>query len=260
MSDAGALLGALSLPPVEVLAAVLAVYALAGVVKGAMGFGLPIVSVSLLPFVVPIDQALTLNAIVLIATNITQVLRAGERHAGFAAAWPLVLGMALTVLPAAWVAASVPRESLLLTLGIFLLAFVGWSFAAPRLTLRPSLHRPVGVATGMVAGVVGAITTAPATVFVAYAVALELPRPVHMAALGYVMGLFGLALGLSYTAVGLFDWAAAPLGLASIPAAIAGMWFGDRWASRLGSAGFRRLVLALLAVLAVVMIRRALSS
>ncbi|MEO0994650.1 MAG: sulfite exporter TauE/SafE family protein [Pseudomonadota bacterium] len=249
-----------ALGPAETVAAVLGVYLLAGIVKGAMGFGLPIVSVALLPFVVPVTQALTLNAIVLLATNIAQVWRAGDRRGGLAAAWPLMLGMALTVLPAAWAAAAIPREALLLVLGVFVMAFVGWSLAAPEIRIAPRAVRPVGVTTGMTAGVVGAVTSAPGAVFVAYVVALGLSRPAHMAALGYIMGLFGLMLTGSYAAVGLMRWEDVPLGLLSVPAAIAGMALGDGWAKGLGDTRFRRAVLALLAVLGLLLIRRALSS
>ncbi|MEM9146845.1 MAG: sulfite exporter TauE/SafE family protein [Pseudomonadota bacterium] len=251
---------ALGLGPAETVAGVLAVFVLAGVVKGAMGFGLPIVSISLLPFLVPVDRALTLNALVLLATNITQVVRAGDRRGGLAAAWPLMLGMALTVPPAAWMASTIPRDALMMVLGIFVLGFVTWSLASPRIPVGEGWRRPVGIGTGMLAGLVGAVTSAPATIFVAYTVALGLSRPTHMAALGYVMGAFGLVLTVAYAAVGLLRWADVPMGFLAVPAAVLGMALGDGWAARLGDRRFRALVLGLLAALGVLLIRRALSS
>ena len=245
--------------PADVLLAVLSVYLLAGMVKGAMGFGLPIVSVSILPFVVPVGTALGLNALVLIATNLQQIRQGGACRDGFVAAWPVMAGMLVGVPVGAALAADLAPDTLILVLGIFILIFVALSVVNPAFRVAPAWRRKVGVTAGAVSGVVGALTSAPASIFVMFMVSLRLARPVYMTALGTIMGLFGTAAALSYAVTGVLTAQHVLPALASIPPAVLGMWLGDRWASRLGALAFRRAVLVLLAVLAVLMIRRSLS-
>ena len=243
----------------DLLAPVLLIYLLAGLVKGAMGFGLPLVAISLLPLAVPVETALALNAIVVVVTNLQQVVQGGKYRAGFSNAWPLVLGMIIAIPPAAFLAAGLDSDTLLLIVGAAVLAFIAASVVNPTLALPAWLQKPAGLAFGVIGGVVGALTSAPAAVMAPYMLALHLPRSDYMTAFGMVLSSFGLIVGASYAAVSILDWSHFGPGLVSIPVAIAGMWVGDRWARRLATETFRRAVLMLLAILAVVLIRRALT-
>lgn len=243
----------------DLLAPVLLIYLLAGLVKGAMGFGLPLVAISLLPLVVPVETALALNAIVVVVTNLQQVVQGGRYRAGFSNAWPLVAGMVIAIPPAAFLAAGLDSDTLLLIVGIAVLAFIVASVINPTLALVDRLHTPVGLAFGVIGGVIGALTSAPAAVMAPYMLSLHLPRPVYMTAFGMVLSSFGLIVGASYAAVSILDWSHFGPGLISIPVAIAGMWVGDRWARKLATATFRRAVLVLLGLLAIILIRRALT-
>ena len=82
----------------ETLLAILAIYCGAGVIKGAVGFGLPVTAAALLPFVVPVELALGLNAIVIIYTNLLQIRLGRAYRAGLSAAWPVMAGMVVAVL------------------------------------------------------------------------------------------------------------------------------------------------------------------
>jgi uncharacterized membrane protein YfcA len=91
-----------------------------------------------------------------------------------------------------------------------------------------------------------------------YVVSLHLPRPVYMAALGMIMTLFGFVVTGSYIWVGVLRWEHVPAGaLATVPAFL-GMSLGNVAGRRLDVGTFHRIVLILLAFLAVLMIRRAL--
>ncbi|TVP94020.1 MAG: hypothetical protein EA338_13225, partial [Roseinatronobacter sp.] len=59
-------------------ALVAAVFVLGGMVKGALGFGLPLTTMAILPFFVPVDAALAVNVVVLFLTNIAQFLQMGQ--------------------------------------------------------------------------------------------------------------------------------------------------------------------------------------
>lgn len=247
----------LAVPP-GLLALILAVYLLAGLVKGAMGFGLPVVAITILPFFIPIEEALALNALVITVTNLQQIVQAGETRAGFRSAWPMMLGMALMVPVGALFTVGIPTSVLMTILGTFVLLFVASSFLSPRLRVPHGWEQRVGFGMGLLSGFVGALTSAPGPIFVMYVVSLHLPRPHYMAALGFIMTLFGFVLTASYVWVGVVRWEHVPLGLlATIPGVIGG-YVGNVVGKRVGVDTFRRIVLVLLGVLAAMMIERAL--
>lgn len=229
---------------------------LSGAVKGALGFGLPLVSIALLPLFVPIETALPVNALVLILTNVQQVAQNGAHRAGLTVAWPVIAGVAVTILPAAFFAASIEPDTLTVVVGVLVLIFCALSVATPRLTISARLQLPAGLFFGALGGVLGALTSAPAAAFVTYIVTLKLPRAVYMTALGYVMLAFGCLAALAYSRVGMLTADHIAPAAAGIVAAIAGMAIGDRVAKRMPAETFRKIVLAVLATLALTMIVR----
>jgi len=169
----------------------------------------------------------------------------------------MMLGMALMVPLGAQFAAGMETAALMSLLGAFILIFVVSSFVNPSLRTPAGWERRIGFGMGLLSGVVGGLTSAPGPIFVMYVVSLHLARPVYITALGFIMALFGTVVALSYAWAGVLRAEHLVPGLASVPLAVAGMWLGDRWARRLPVQSFRRAVLALLGVLAVLMIRRA---
>jgi uncharacterized membrane protein YfcA len=117
----------------------------------------------------------------------------------------------------------------------------------------------VGFGMGLVSGIVGALTSAPGPIFVMYVVSLHLARSVYVTALGFIMLLFGSVLTASYVWVGVINSSHVIPGLASVAAAIAGMWVGNRWVRHLPGETFRKGILILLGILAILLARRALS-
>lgn len=240
------------------LAPILGVFFLAGLVKGASGFGLPVIAVGLLPFFAPVETALALNALVIVATNLQQIRQGGAYREGFSAAWALILGMALMVPVGALFAADLPARTLLLILGGFILLFVVSSLVNPALRTPPGWKNRTGFLTGLLSGFIGGLTSAPGPIFVAYIVSLHLTRPAFMTGLGFIMACFGTFAALSYAAVGVLRAEHVLPGLAAIPVAVLGMWVGNAWARRLAGETFRRAVLILLGIIGLMLIRRAL--
>ncbi|MEM7742200.1 MAG: sulfite exporter TauE/SafE family protein [Pseudomonadota bacterium] len=240
------------------LAEVAAIYLLAGLVKGATGFGLPVVAVTLLPFFVPYEMALALNAIVIFFTNIQQIRQAGALREGLGAAWPMMLGMAIMVPVGALFTVGITEATLMMILGSFVLLFVVTSLLNSSLHIPKGWQQRTGFGMGLLSGFVGALTSAPGPIFVMYVHALHLPRPIFMAGLGFIMVLFGFVVGASYAWVGVLRLEHVLPGLLGIPPAMLGMWLGNSWAKHLPIETFRKIVLILLGILAVVIIYRAL--
>lgn len=241
----------------ELFALIVAIYVLAGTVKGAMGFGLPVVSITLLPFLIPVETALAYNSVVILLTNLQQIRQAGEWRGGVAAAWPMMVGMAIMVPVGALFTIGISTSTLMTILGGFVLLFVVSSFLNPSLRIPAGWEKPMGFGMGLLSGFVGALTSSPGPIFVMYVVSLHLARPVYMSALGFIMSLFGIVVAASYAWVGILRWEHLALGLLCIIPSMTGMWLGNKWAKRLPMERFRQIVLGMLGVLACLMIRRA---
>lgn len=239
--------------------AIAAIYLVSGLVKGALGFGLPLVAAVLLSLFQPVEMALALNAVVILLTNLEQLRQAKAAGPGIRAAWPMMLGMAAMVPVGAYFTAAISPRALMAVLGVFAVAFVVSNFLRPSLRIPPGWEVRIGLGLGLLSGFVGALTSAPGAIFVAYVVALHLARPAYMAALGCIMASFGLVLTLSYASVGLLSWDHVLLGLiCAVPGAL-GMWVGNAWGRRLPAQFFRQAVLALLGVLGLVVLYRGLA-
>ena len=228
----------------------------AGLVKGVVGMGLPVVAMALLGLVMPPAEAASLMVVPTIVTNIWQ-LYAGPRFSAVArrfstmmvaicAGMPLGIGLLLTGGAHANVA-----------LGAVLVAYGAIGLIAPHFAIPNRAERwcspLVGLVTGAVTGAtgVGAVPLAP------YLSSLDLDKEEMIQALGlaFTVSMLALAVGLALEAR--FHAAVAGGSLLALLPALAGMALGQRIRERMSPAAFRRWFFAGLFALGVYMVVRA---
>jgi len=241
---------------IATLLSVAAVFLLGGVVKGAIGFGLPLVTISILPLLVPLDLALAINGVMLPIANMRQFLR--ERIIGLTirTVWPIMVGLVIGVPIGTQLLTRVSESQFDLGLGLFIIAFVGVTMVAPRFRLQASWSRPVALLVGWLAGTVGALTSANGPFFVMYLVAIGASRALFFSALGLLFVTTGLLIALSYAVAGLLTPQRLALALLFAIPAFGGMLVGNRLGNRLSVERFRLLVLGGLLLLGLNLIRR----
>jgi hypothetical protein len=105
------------------MALVAASFILGGMVKGALGFGLPLTTMALLPFFVPIDAALAVNVVVLFLTNIAQFLQMGQMRDTARRFAPVLWGIVIGVPLGALMITSFSDSLLMLALGAVVVVF-----------------------------------------------------------------------------------------------------------------------------------------
>lgn len=238
--------------------AILLVFFVAGIAKGGLGFGLPLVTISVLPLFAPIDYALAINSVVLPLTNIYQYGRSGLAGATLRRFWPVLAGLALGAPVGGVFVASAEPERLTLALGLFVAAFAVLTGFTPRLAIPDRFERPAGVATGVAAGAIGVLTTVNGPVFVTYLVGVGAERRLMVAALGLFFLLSGALFAGSFWLVGVLDGGRLMLAILCLAPAFLGMGVGRVLIERLPAERFRALVLAALFLLGVNMSVRAL--
>ena len=230
------------------LALLFAVYLLSGMVKGALGFGLPLIAGAVLPQFVPLALVLAINAVILPATNVVQFVAAGGRH-GVWRHWPVLLGLLVAVPLAALVVVRADPRLVAIAFGSFVAIAAALTWAVPRWLIPEPLGGVAGLATGLLGGLVTALTTAPGPVFVLYLIGRGAERRETMAALGLFLLLSGALAAASFWMLGLLDVPRLVLALACLAPALIGMRLGDALASRVSADRLRGVVLAVLVLL-----------
>lgn len=225
-----------------------------GVVKGALGVGLPLVAIPLLSLGMPPHLAIALLVVPVLTSNFWQAVEGGRlvpslrRFGGLIAAQ-----FVATVLTVRMTLALSEAQLSAMLAGAVLLAVVLMAWK-PTLQISASLERAVGVSVGLVSGLLGGVSSLTGPVIITYLMALQLRRDEFVGSISiiYLSGALPL-----YGAMLLFGrlGAAELTGslLALVPMA-AGLLVGKALRQRLDDKRFRRLLLAFLLVLALLLL------
>ena len=254
------------------LAAIAAVFLLAGMVKGGIGLGLPTISVALLGLWLPVHEAAALIILPVILTNVWQSFVGTAFRLVMRRLWSLMTALAIGTLIAALLIAEADTALAAGLLGGMLIVYAalgltGARFSVP-LRAEPGLSPLVGLTTGLITGAT-AIFVIPSVPYLQSMDFLKGPterlraRDERMAkdALIQSLGLtalvatFGLALGLGVKGT-LAPSVVLPGAMATL-AAFAGMSAGAAVRNRLSLEVFRRWVLSGLLALGALMVIRA---
>lgn len=222
---------------------ILAVFLIAGLVKGVAGFGLPTVSIALLALARPLPEAIALMLVPSLATNVWQALAGGTLRAVAPRIGPFLLCAAVAAFLAAGQLARADAVLLSGVLGLSLVASSALALAAPSLPApTPRAERwlapPMGLVSGALAGLTGSFLVPAAP----WLQAIRLPREQFVQGFGLAVVLVNGAIAAGLAGGGLLP---AELGLASLAGllpAFAGMEAGRRLRRRLDEAAFRRVV------------------
>lgn len=232
-------------------ALLMGIFLLGGMVKGALGFGLPLATMAVLPLVVPVELALAINAVMLPFTNVTQFVQARRMRETLIRFRYLIGGVVLGVPLGAGFVTAVDEDVLMVGLGLFVILFSTITAFKPRVMVPAAGGRAVGAGVGVIAGIVGALTAANGPIFVMYLVGLRVDRGLFLSALGLFFVVSGILITSSFWFVGMMDIQRLLLAVLCAPAAVAGMQLGGAVARRVSAERFQLLVLGVLCVLGV---------
>jgi uncharacterized membrane protein YfcA len=232
----------------------------AGLVKGCVGFALPLVMISGLSSFLEPRLALAGIFVSVLFTNGWQVMRQGAQAAREAVLlhWRYLLILSVAIFGAAQVVASIPREAFYLILGIPVVLLSILQLSGMRLTVPPGRRVAAEWGVGLVSGLLGGLagTWGPTTVL--YLMAIDTPKARQMVVQGVIYGLGSIVLVTAHLRSGILNGDTIWFSAALLPAALAGMWVGFRLQDRMDQALFRKATLLVLIVGGLNLIRRGL--
>ncbi|NKB19317.1 MAG: TSUP family transporter [Alphaproteobacteria bacterium] len=240
------------------LVAVAAIYVLAGSVKGAIGLGLPTVSMGLLGIWLPVEEAAAILVLPAILTNIWQSFAGGALMSLLSRLWPMLICLVLGTLLTAGIMTSGNTALTGAFLGTILVVYAGLVLAGYRFTVsrraEPALGPAAGLTTGLISGATGIFVVPVAP----YLEALNLGKDGLVQAIGLTALVATAALALGLGINGSLEVEVVIPGSIAVVAAFTGMFVGQRLRAKLSVDLFRRWVLIGLISLGIAMIFRAL--
>ena len=223
-----------------ILAFIVAVFLLAGFVKGVIGLGLPPVSMGLLAIAMPPTHALAIVIVPAILTNLWQTFIGPHLRDIMRRLWPLLLGLAVgTRLNAGMMTGPYARYAPIF-LGILLVIYAVVSLRKFIFSVSRPNEKWVGGIVGLISGVISAATGVQVIPSMPYLQAIEMERDEFVQALGVFFTVGTLALAFNLTAAGLLDKSTALPGVVALACSFTGMTIGQAVRARLEPETFRR--------------------
>lgn len=210
------------------ICAVAGTFLLAGVIKGVIGLGLPVVSLAILTVVFDLTSAMALLLAPSFVTNLWQALAGQGGRTILLRIWPFLLMMVTTV----WIGvAALTRVDLSLLsalLGALLVVYSSVNLAGFRLTVKPNQEPWIGLLAGSANGILTGMTGSFVVPGVMYIEAIGLAKDTLIQAMGILFTLSTIMLAFALQQSGILTLDFGVLSASAVAPAAIGMIIGQR--------------------------------
>ncbi|MGJ8582552.1 MAG: sulfite exporter TauE/SafE family protein [Marinosulfonomonas sp.] len=232
----------------------------AGFVKGAIGFAMPMIMISGLGSFLPPELALAALIVPTVLANLMQSLRGGFGPAFEAAKqfWRYIAVLLVMILLSAQLVRELPASVILLLIGgpitlITLSQLLGW-----RPHIRPEKRRITEAVVAFFAGAIGGVSGVWGPPTTTYLTAIDTPKTEQIRVQGVIFGTGAVVLFFSHLKSGVLNAQTLPLSVMMIVPGVIGMLIGFKLQDKLDQNLFRKLTLLVLFIAGLNLVRRAL--
>jgi uncharacterized protein len=234
----------------EFLLIVAAALGLGGFIKGATGMGLPLVSVPALAAFLGVPHALAILTVPLIITNAWQAWRFFPHRGGTGFLKRLLPAGAVGIGLGTWALANLRVETLSLALALLILIYIGLHLTRPNLRIPGRIAPALSPGVGLVAGLLQGSTGISAPVSITFLHALRLTPQAFVFAVSALFLLFASVQLVTLALAGIMTWRRFLEGLIALLPIVLAMPIGAWASSLLSRRAFDRIILLLLAAMA----------
>jgi uncharacterized protein len=234
----------------------LAVYFLAGTIKGTIGIGLPATSISLLGQVYDPRVAIALAIMPIFFTNIWQIYRTGNVRQTLKTYWPFALALAVVLWIFTGFSAQISTSSLIFVLGCVVVLFASTSLFVKPPELPKRYDRLAQVVAGSLSGVLGGLTAIWSPPMVVYLVSRRIEKDDFVRASGVLLFIGSVPLLFGYWQNGLMTRDLAVMSMAMIVPTLLGFSVGEAIRRRMDATRFQKLILFIFLLMGLNLIRR----
>ena len=215
---------------------------IAGLVKGVIGVGMPVVAFPLLSMLVDVPTAVMLLSVPLVLSNIPQALEGGLVMQTLWSLAPVLVGM----VPGVWIGVAVlvnidPAAAKIVA-GTVVIFVAALTLLAPKLQIKQRLVGPVGLGAGFCGGLLGGIAALSGPLVIIFLLAKGLSGRAFTKEASMFLVVSSVLLASALTSSPRFDWRDVLIStLATVPVA-AGMLVGQKLRDAVPADAFKKLV------------------
>jgi len=230
---------------------------LGGFSKGALGVGLPLVSIPILSFFMPVPQALAILTVPIFITNIWQAIHGGHVRVVIRRFWPMALALAAGIGAGAQILVRLDDKTLYLIMGLIVLTQPVMRWFKPHAVIPEHQQRWLNPMVGLVSGMVGGMSGFYGPLAFIYLAALRLPKDMFTSAAAVLLFTGGIALAIFLSGLGVMTRNDLVLSCMALVPAMAGILMGQRIRARFSQAQFERALTITMLVMGVSLLIKA---
>jgi len=241
---------------IELLLFAIVVFLVAGTVKGALGIGLPTISISILAQFVDPRVAIALMLVPALFSNTWQVYRGGKIVRSARMLWPYVISMSVVMFCASLFAARASTRALIAGIGIMVVLWTVTSFIRSPPKIPEHLNRTAQFLLGIVSGLMGGLTAIWSPPMVIYLLSIRCEKDDFVRFTGFMILCGTIPLTIGYILNGLLDKQMALASCLMIIPTLLGFSIGERIRKLMSVEQFQKAVLLLFFLMGLNLIRR----
>ncbi len=229
-----------------------------GFIKGALGVGTPLLTVPMMALVLPPQMAIAIMAIPVVVANLWQFAQAERGSAVISRLWPAFLAILVGTWVGVKILSVIDETTLLVLVGVAVIAFALLQGSRFRLHLPDPLVRPAGVFFGGASGLIGGLSSFFGPMLIIYLISIRgLSKNQFVSSISFLYVSAVVPWAIALYLFGILDQRLLIYSaLATIPVTI-GLLLGQRIRQRISDARFQYLIIGILVVSGVSMLWRA---
>ena len=239
---------------------VLSITICAGIIKGIVGFAMPLIMVTGFATFLPLDLAIIAMIIPTLVTNFQQAFRDGINPAVIPLKrfWKYLLMLCLTILISSQLMPIIPDHTLFLTMGFPILIFTLLQIFKIKLKIFNNNQTINEIFFGFFAGFFGGLTGTWGPPTVSFFLTQNLDRKLQLRSQGIIYFFGSITFIIGYTNTQLFTLSALAFSTMLLFPAILGVFIGNRLSKKIDNKRFIMLTQLLLLLASINLIRHGL--
>lgn len=229
-------------------------FAAGGVVKGTLGVGLPLVVVPLLSLIMPANAAIGLLVMPVLISNALQAAEGGRLGYSLRRYAPLMTTQLIATLVANHFSRDLSNKALNAAIAFTVVMAVALMLVQPKGALAPRHQVWLGPVVGAVAGAMAGVSSLTGPVIITYLMALRLKRDEFVGSISIIYLLGAIPMYVAMYAAGRFGLPEVGISVIALVPVYLGIRIGASIRGRLSEAVFRRVLLAFLVLLSVMLL------
>jgi uncharacterized protein len=226
-----------------IIATVVCGLIVAGVLKGIIGVGMPVVALPLLSLFIDIKSAAMLLSMPLIFSNVPQAIEGGKTGRCFMQLMPVILGTIPGLFLGVRVLLVVDANVAKSIVGLVLIGVGAVTLLAPKLQLHSRLVLPTGITFGFFGGILGGVAAMAGPLVFIFLLAKGLSGKAFTKEASLYLVVSAVLLAIFLTASRQFNWLDVLVSAAATLPVTLGMYVGQHMRDKIAPETFRTLVL-----------------